>query len=470
MTRIATTHRRRTRPGFTIVELLVAAAVCVLIMAILATCFQTGIDTFRQLKAQGDLTDQLRAAEIVIRRDLQAKRFLPEDDKENLGVRVSDLRYDQLTLNAAGTALVPVTGFQYAIRPPRGGFMRIVCPDASAGAGSVYEGTDQDGNDASRATAHLMHFTSVLPGGIDQNVYSATVAGVVPVTPTNPRGEALFTSPAAEIALFLDTAAGPVGFAGNVPLYNLVRRQRLVAVNESDAFGYPSGDAGVISVRQVGAGWRVNTMTDLTNPNNRLTGPAGGIATTTPQPRGTDAFLAPLGGNRIGDDVLLSNVISFEVKVSWTPATYNIAARGLPRPPNTSPPWIAPRAYAPPGAPSPDPRFPYNDNDNDGLLDANSDHPFDYLPGRVPGVPTGSNNLTGGFNQVLNAAPNGRFVYDSWTTATANWNVAAMNGASVAPHPEALPMRVRVTAVQIRLRVFDPKMKNARQMTIVQDL
>src|SRR6267142_94250 len=95
MTRIATTHRRRTRPGFTIVELLVAAAVCVLIMAILATCFQTGIDAVRQLKSQGDMTDQLRAAEIVIRRDLQAKRFLTEDDKENLGVRLSDLRYDQ---------------------------------------------------------------------------------------------------------------------------------------------------------------------------------------------------------------------------------------------------------------------------------------------------------------------------------------------------------------------------------------
>ena len=45
MTRTAKTDRRAARPGFTLVELMVAAAVCVIIMAILATCFQSGIDT-----------------------------------------------------------------------------------------------------------------------------------------------------------------------------------------------------------------------------------------------------------------------------------------------------------------------------------------------------------------------------------------------------------------------------------------
>src|SRR5262245_38786025 len=99
MTRIANDHRSRQRPGITIVELMVAAAECVLIMATLATSFQSGIDAVRQLKSQGDMTDQLRAAEIVIRRDLQAKRFLTEDDKENLGVRLSDLRYDQFMMS-----------------------------------------------------------------------------------------------------------------------------------------------------------------------------------------------------------------------------------------------------------------------------------------------------------------------------------------------------------------------------------
>ncbi|MFO0799018.1 MAG: prepilin-type N-terminal cleavage/methylation domain-containing protein [Gemmataceae bacterium] len=42
-----TTAARRARPGFTLVELLVAAAVCVLIMAVMATAFSLGIDTVR---------------------------------------------------------------------------------------------------------------------------------------------------------------------------------------------------------------------------------------------------------------------------------------------------------------------------------------------------------------------------------------------------------------------------------------
>jgi type II secretory pathway pseudopilin PulG len=446
MTRIATTHRRRTRPGFTIVELLVAAAVCVIIMAILATCFQSGIDTLRQLKSQGDLTDQLRAAEIVIRRDLQAKRFLTEDSKPNLGVRVSDQRIDSLTINGA-----VVTGWT----PPRGGFLRIKSSDPITGLGSFYEGTDQDGLDVTRATDHYITFTSILPGGTDQNVYSALA--------NTPSGQVFCTSPAAEIALFLDTGNPPSGYAGTVPLYNLVRRQRLAALYDSDAFNYPNSDAGVISVSAVTG--RVNTLADLTNPNNRLTGPLGGVATCTPQPTGLDGYLAPLGGNRLGDDVLLSNVISFEVKVNWESAKYGIPALGLPHPSATPlPPWIDPRAF--PGTPAPN-----NDNDNDGVaglanspqLDGNTDYPFDTLPGRTPGVPAGTNNMTGGFNNLLNSAPNGRYVFDSWTTAFANWNSAVV-------HNDAIPMRARVKSVQIRIRVFDPKLKNARQLTIVQDL
>ena len=40
--------RRATRPGFTLVELMVMAAVCVIIMAVLASVFGTGIDAIRQ--------------------------------------------------------------------------------------------------------------------------------------------------------------------------------------------------------------------------------------------------------------------------------------------------------------------------------------------------------------------------------------------------------------------------------------
>src|SRR5437763_1697496 len=176
MTRIPRASRRRPRPGFTIPELLVAAAMCIIIMAILATCFQAGIDTLRQLKSQGDMTDQLRAAEIVIKRDLQAKRFPTQDDRENLGVRLSDMRYDLLVPDPTGTILVKdpsLTSYTYTIGPPRGGFMRIKSSEPNTGYGSFSEGFDPDGMESTGAIDHYLHFTSILTGGIDQNVFTA---------------------------------------------------------------------------------------------------------------------------------------------------------------------------------------------------------------------------------------------------------------------------------------------------------
>src|SRR3954466_15326472 len=79
MIRTTNQFRRAARPGFTLVELMVAAAVCVLIMAILATAFQSGIDTLRQLRSHGDMMDQLRAASEVMKRDLQAPHLQTQD-------------------------------------------------------------------------------------------------------------------------------------------------------------------------------------------------------------------------------------------------------------------------------------------------------------------------------------------------------------------------------------------------------
>ena len=47
--RITTPNRRRVRPGFTLVELLVAAALSILIMAVMATAFQSGLQTLSTL-------------------------------------------------------------------------------------------------------------------------------------------------------------------------------------------------------------------------------------------------------------------------------------------------------------------------------------------------------------------------------------------------------------------------------------
>jgi hypothetical protein len=62
----------RQRQGFTIVELLVAMALTLFIMVILSQAFVAGMETFRQLKAVGDMNDRLRTASTFLRSDLRA--------------------------------------------------------------------------------------------------------------------------------------------------------------------------------------------------------------------------------------------------------------------------------------------------------------------------------------------------------------------------------------------------------------
>ena len=52
------------RSAFTIVELLVALALIMFIMAILSEAFVAGLTTFRNLKAVADMAERLRSVEL----------------------------------------------------------------------------------------------------------------------------------------------------------------------------------------------------------------------------------------------------------------------------------------------------------------------------------------------------------------------------------------------------------------------
>jgi type II secretory pathway pseudopilin PulG len=65
----------RKRAAFTLVEMLVSMALILFIMVILSTAFSTGLQVFRQLKGLGDMEQRLRSASHILRRDLAAYHF-----------------------------------------------------------------------------------------------------------------------------------------------------------------------------------------------------------------------------------------------------------------------------------------------------------------------------------------------------------------------------------------------------------
>src|SRR5262245_22561417 len=76
------TPRVRTRrPAFTLVELMVAMALTILIMAIMSAAFQVGMDSLSLLKSAGTLADHLNSAESTILKDLQSNHLIDEAGK-----------------------------------------------------------------------------------------------------------------------------------------------------------------------------------------------------------------------------------------------------------------------------------------------------------------------------------------------------------------------------------------------------
>ncbi len=288
-------RHHKARSGFTLVELLVMAAVCVLIMAILASVFQTGIDAIRHVRAQGDMMDQLRSAGEVVKRDLTAEHFLPDPVAGRAGDRtkLSDYRFD------------------LGDSAPRGGYFFISSSNAgpaTVGApGYFSEGTDSDGLTSSKATSHVLQFTSIMSGNVDANHFTASVPG----------GTA--TSPAAEIAYYLvpdpgQSTGGDAGYPPQ-PTFLLIRRQRLLAMNDSENTRLQplaTSDPYRADVFNMN-GANVSKLSDVVT-NNRLNVPTN---TFVGRPRTNT-------NSRSGDDILLSNVLSFEVKaITNTPLTNN---------------------------------------------------------------------------------------------------------------------------------------------------
>lgn len=302
-------RRATTRRGGTLVEVLVAAALCILGMWLLTWVYQQGMDTFRNGRAQADLTGQQRMAATLLMRDLKADHFMDEPSKPNGGRRLSDQRMDQV--NVQGGYVPPRAGYF------RAGSFPTVQADLPPYTGNVFEGSD--GINSTRSINHFLQFTVLLPGASNAQTFSAEVpAGGGPTRQ--------YYSTVAEVMYYLRPAGTtPSG----IPLFDLYRQQRISAPTSDfvSAYAAPASQADAFEVMTVFGG-QMRTLRDLTVPQG-YTNP--NCVRMTP---GTPIGSAPNPPSaRIGEDKLLSSVLSFEVKftgvagpgsgVNW-PAPYTI--------------------------------------------------------------------------------------------------------------------------------------------------
>ncbi len=398
---ITRTARTR-RPGFTLIEVLVAAGLCMLIMVVMTQAFAAGIDTFSVLKSTGELQERLAISGTVLQADLAATHL---ENQVGEPTRVSGIRFDK----------IGVPGFEQTARPPYRGFFRIQQEGISTPEGST--GVDPDGIPCTKAggspnNGHILHMAIKLPGTRQDRAFTANL-GTAPQPPNSlinlEPSNTKYCSQWAEVAYFLNPTPTGTTAAGGTPLYSLHRRIRVLKQDDNGA-PIPWGAAPAPTFQTTAPGMscspilpskNLNGPGSITVPDNRLGGKSGTRSVTSPA---TIDDFAALG---TGDDILLSNVISFEIKANWDPA---------PAPTNEA--------------------------------------PFFDLPN----------------------GPLGR-IFDTWSDrgAYSTWNqptiqVSAGPPVVMGPNPSYVPLPIRLKAIQIKLRIYDPKNKLARQITLIQDM
>jgi hypothetical protein len=469
MTRLHTDHRRR---AFTIVEMLVAAALIMFMMWIIAAAFQAGLESFRTLKTAGDMQEKLRAASTAIRRDLTRPHF---DDGNTSNEDLGNQRFD-------------ITSPPWP--PPLQGYFRIFQgTDADLGFLEGYDADDPTSTLAHKrvpstvnSQGHVLQFTVRLRGvRRDQYFLVDTRDGDVPpgadgplhqlsfpvynrrilrnemlpggtTNPFEPRSttdpkSSMFTTIWGEVTYFVR----PNGTdTGGIPLYNLYRRQNLLVTDNGTLLPplpvvNPTANNG--EYLQIGS-WAASTpQAYVINSQKTVTAPIRRFGVqNTPEARYQNPILryedqAPAFGNPnhplAGADLMLTDVSNFAVKVLWEPS----GATGAMTPP---------------------------------MPDANPDYPFDNLPPITGTNPSLANQrIFDTWSQLIDA-PGGTPAADDYGSTRPSsgsepgWNSGYATGSAFLP--QSIPLKIRVRGIQIEMRIWDVKSKQTRQVTIIQDM
>jgi hypothetical protein len=471
------------RAGLTLVEMLVALALSVFMMAILSEAFVQGLKSFADLKALGDLDDRLRTVANVLRRDLRAPHFegsrrLSECTASGKAMpRLEDLTgsfggggiYNLSDTNDLRNQLRP-----YLMASPRLGYFHI---EGAPNVGLFWEGTDSQSRPSYRDVTDVLGFTVHLLGNEEEKFLYGRVE---PGSPLDGFGRVgarydqtanqMFSSQWAEVFYFLDTdgsqnAPGvtPLGgpsSGGPIQTFNLYRRRLLLVpdqfseptvINGSTYYSAPPDNnyrnAGTMA-QATAAYYRDNDVSAYgvntgNGPDFYYNTPADIQHTARRFPFRTARTTS--NGSRDGGDLLLTNVISFDVKV-WDPFAYRIPLT----------PASGRGAYVDIGS-----------NFNKAL---NPNFSND-----LPTAATVSNDvLTPVYGYTLNQNLPGNTPPLSYFDTGTDRNDSAFWAQP--PNDILVPYRSPRThdypfnSIQITIRVYEPKSKQTRQITIIQDM
>lgn len=296
--------RRSGRSAFTITELLVSMALIMLIMSIMAEAFGKSLEMFSAMKSIGDMDQKMRAAIVILSRDL------------------SDDHFGQPNTRLSGIAGAPITNPASGSMPGAGFF--VVYQDGVA----INEGNDADGNPCPRNTTGMLHFTvnrayswnngGNIKYGRREN-YLAAYAPIKLAPMSRFQDGSNYYSQVAEVAYFLrptgDTTTPTAANPGGLPRYTLYRRQAVI-LTDTDAktmAGAPGDIANYCDVSWAPlVGNAFNNFSDVVDIKRRrlLNGATAYGPNVIPRYEDEDPN-SPFKGN----DILLTDVLSFDIQL-----------------------------------------------------------------------------------------------------------------------------------------------------------
>jgi len=396
----------QSRAGFTLMELLVSTALILFIMAIISQMFGSGSKIFTALRTSAQLQNNARSGITIIRKDLAQEHFAGPYYRG--GPHLGDQRLD-------------LPGW----RPARQGYFEII-----QGGPSLYEPgntavpflSDGEGLYSTRATNHVLKFTIRLPDGpateLNCASYHPSLASDQLVN-AYPYFAPLIYTRWAEVHYFL-VQTGTTN--GGVPVHSLRRRVRLLPQKTATVF-LNAGQRG-----QILADMAAQKYPDVIDPIITPGAAANTFIATIPGPEmlNTGYPRIPTGVlHPTSDDIVLNDVISFEIKAAWlhNPVFNNYTNNSSPA--------------------------------SDTMAANNTDEPFSDLKVSVLRPGAGRHFDTGIQSDNID-----------WDNPSPNDGGFLRVGNNFNP----IPSRINIRALQIKIRLWDPRAEQARQITIIQEV